>query len=114
MAKLTRVEETNGAEAALPYEELPDRSRRITLSDGITAVFRTITVKDIRELRQGGITDDFEVSVRLAARTCIKWGDKPGVTPVQLDDLSISDFMLIQNTLNDFLPQSQASASKTF
>lgn len=90
-------------ETTEPYEQLDDYSRKVTLTDGTVAVFRDVKVKDIRELRQAGITDEMEVSVRLASRVCIQWGDKPGVTVSQLDELSIKDFQIISGAVESFL-----------
>jgi hypothetical protein len=88
------------------FTETPDRSRHVTLSDGTVCSFRPPKVKDIRELRDSGVTDEFQVSIRLTARICTKWGNKPGVTPIQLDELDISDFLLIQEALKPFLQMS--------
>lgn len=86
-------------------ETRADKSRVVTLLDGTVCVFRPSTVKDVRELRASGITDEFEGTIRIAARTCIQWGDKPGITPVQLDNLELADFMRIGEALKSFLPQ---------
>lgn len=96
------IEELSEDEA-YQYQELPDYSRKVTLSDGTIAIFRDVTVSDIRELRKAGITDEVEVSVRLAARTCTAWGDKPGVTIPQIDKLRIKDFQIISQALESFL-----------
>ena len=93
MAKLMRID---SADVDAPtFTETPDRSRPVTLSDGTICSFRPPKVRDIRELRESGITDELSVSIRLTARICTKWGDKSGITPIQLDDLEISDFILI-------------------
>ncbi len=106
MAKLMRIDNDMVEANTSAFTETPDRSRHVTLSDGTVCSFRPPKVKDIRELRDSGVTDEFQVSIRLTARICTKWGNKPGVTPIQLDELDISDFLLIQEALKPFLQMS--------
>ena len=103
MPKLVRIDDNMTETDAPTFTETPDRSRHVTLSDGTVCSFRSPKVKDMRELREAGITDEFQVSIRLTARICTKWGDKPGITPVQLDDLDIGDFLRVQEALKPFL-----------
>lgn len=103
MPKLVRIDDNMTETDAPTFTETPDRSRHVTLSDGTICSFRPPKVRDIRELRDSGVTDEMAVSIRLTARICTKWGDKPGITPVQLDDLEISDFLRIQEALKPFL-----------
>jgi hypothetical protein len=74
-----------------------------TLTDGRVVAFREPKVRDIRELDNAGYEKNVEMSVRLCQRICIQWGDKPGVTLQELDELNLADFKRVSEAIAGFL-----------
>lgn len=128
MPKLMRIDDSTqpedtsvNVEVPMPEEDtgefawltvLPDRSRAVTLHDGTICIFRPPKIKDLREMREANIVDELQSTIRLVARVCTKWGDKPGITPIQLDDLETADFMRISTALEPFLQPPKASMKR--
>lgn len=85
-----------------PWIENEDYSRSITLSTGVVATFRDMTGADLKfvETQTGGNIDK---TMRLACRLCVKWGDRDGVTPPQMDKIRAKDMMLVSRVIESFL-----------
>jgi hypothetical protein len=114
MTKLQRLEENNHSTIV---EHNEDGDCAIALSDGTPIAFRAPTIGDIRairnQLRTSGIPpdDEVELAVRLAARTCIKFGSQSDANLSQLDALSVQDFQLVSKAMAPFLGESQATTT---
>lgn len=89
-------------EEEVQWTEGDDYSKTITLSNGMAVKFRDMTGADLKfvETLSGGNIDR---TMRLACRLCVKWGDRDGVTPPQLDKVRAKDFMLISRVIESFL-----------
>lgn len=71
----------------------------VKLSNGTITKFREVILEDIIAVEKANVVDEIEAAIRISARCCVKFGDKPGVTPIQIERLPARDLNKIGNTL---------------
>lgn len=86
------------------FVELPDRSKSLTLGNGIEVIFRRPNYGDaeaISKNKGGGL----EVQIAIALRLCIKWGDRDGVDEATLNKLNMGDWQGVAKVVDSFRPK---------
>lgn len=71
----------------------------VKLSNGTIAKFREVILEDIIAIEKANVVDEIEAAIRISARCCVKFGDKPGATPIQIERLPVRDLNKIGNAL---------------
>jgi hypothetical protein len=86
------------------FIELPDRSKSLTLGNGIEIIFRRPTYGDaeaISKNKNGGL----EVQIAIALRLCVRWGDHDDVDETTLNKLNMGDWQGVAKVVDSFRPK---------
>lgn len=84
---------------AIDEPKRSDSQIEVKLSNDTIALFREVVLEDIIAIQKANVIDEIEAAVRISARCCVKFGDKPGVTPIQIERLPARDLNKIGNAL---------------
>ena len=84
-------------------EMLEDHSVRVTLYDGTIVVLRDMKGSDLKAIEKMGNMGNIEKTMRLIAKLCTKWGNQPGITVAELDNVRAKDLTLLGQVLGKFL-----------
>lgn len=99
------IDELPGDEKPSYIERQRDYSIKITLRSQMLVYLRDMTGEDLEfigQLRDEGISD-ISSTMRLVSRLCTKWGDKSGVTEIEIKKIPAVDVMRLAEAVAMFL-----------
>ncbi|RCJ20131.1 hypothetical protein A6S26_05265 [Nostoc sp. ATCC 43529] len=100
------ISETLAPQEIPEFIELSDRSKSLTLSNGIETIFRRPNYGDAEAISKNK-DGDLETQVAIAIRLCVRWGDKDGVDEKTLNSINMGDWQGVAKLLQSFCRKPQ-------
>ncbi|PHJ59598.1 hypothetical protein VF14_09000 [Nostoc linckia z18] len=95
------ISETLAPKEMPEFVELSDRSKSLTLSNGIETIFRRPNYGDAEAISKQK-DGDLETQVAIALRLCVRWGDRDGVDEKTLNSINMGDWQGVAKLLQSF------------